>query len=165
MANITVRPFEPSDIEAMHRLMTSPKVVEGTLQLPLQPLERFRKRWSEFPDGTYPFVACVDGEVVGNLTINIAASPRRRHVGQLGMAVRDDWQGKSVGTALMRTAIDFADNWLNLKRIELQVYTDNAAGIALYQKFGFVIEGTHTAFAFRNGQYVDAYAMARVRDI
>jgi putative acetyltransferase len=46
------------------------------------------------------------------------------------MAVRDDWQGKGVGTALMEAALDLADNWLNLTRIELTVYVDNAAGIA-----------------------------------
>ena len=40
----------------------------------------------------------------------------------------------------------------------------NAIGIALYEKFGFEIEGTHRRYAFRNGQYVDAYSMARVRD-
>ena len=28
---------------------------------------------------------------------------------------------------------------------------------------GFVIEGTHKAFAFREGEYVDAYFMARVK--
>ena len=65
----------------------------------------------------------------------------------------------------MQAAVDLADNWINLKRIELQVYSDNTSGIALYEKFGFVIEGTHTAFAFRNGQYVDAYAMARVQQV
>jgi putative acetyltransferase len=53
-----------------------------------------------------------------------------RHVGSIGMAVRDDWQGKGVGTALMEAALDLADNWLNLTRIELRVYTDNAAGTA-----------------------------------
>jgi L-phenylalanine/L-methionine N-acetyltransferase len=53
-----------------------------------------------------------------------------RHVGSIGMAVRDDWQGKGVGTALMEAALDLADNWLNLTRIELRVYVDNAAGIA-----------------------------------
>jgi len=37
-------------------------------------------------------------------------------------------------------------------------------GIALYEKFGFEIEGTHPRFAFRNGKYVAAYSMARVRD-
>jgi putative acetyltransferase len=60
--------------------------------------------------------------------------------------------------------LDLADNWLNLTRIELSVYTDNAAGLALYKKFGFEIEGTHRRYAFRGGRYVDAYSMARVRD-
>jgi L-phenylalanine/L-methionine N-acetyltransferase len=55
------------------------------------------------------------------------------------------------------------DNWLNLTRVELSVYTDNTAGVALYKKFGFEVEGTHRRYAFRNGQYVDAYSMARIR--
>jgi hypothetical protein len=46
------------------------------------------------------------------------------------MAVHDDWQGKGVGAALMEAALDLADNWLNLTQVELNVYTDNAAGAA-----------------------------------
>lgn len=83
-------------------------------------------------------------------------------MGNIGMAVRDDWQGKGIGTALMRAVLDLADNWLNLTRIELHVYTDNEAGIALYEKFGFEVEGTHRRFGFRNGRYADAYSMARI---
>jgi len=79
------------------------------------------------------------------------------------MAVRDDWQGMGVGTHLLRTALDLADNWLNLTRVELTVYTDNAAGIALYEKFGFETEGTHRRYAFRDGGFVDAYSMARLK--
>ena len=45
-----------------------------------------------------------------------------------------------------------------------EVYTDNAAAIHLYEKFGFVIEGTKRKYAFRDGEYVDAHVMARVRD-
>jgi L-phenylalanine/L-methionine N-acetyltransferase len=79
------------------------------------------------------------------------------------VAVRDDRQGKGVGTALMEAALDLADNWLNLARIELTVYVDNAPAIALYEKFGFEVEGTHRRFAFRKGEYVDAYSMARLK--
>jgi L-phenylalanine/L-methionine N-acetyltransferase len=46
-------------------------------------------------------------------------------------------------------------------RLELTVYTDNAAAVALYRKQGFVIEGTHRGFALRDGVYIDAHAMAR----
>jgi putative acetyltransferase len=104
--------------------------------------------------------------VIGQLGLRtFPHSPRRRHVGQLGMAVRDDWQGKGVGTALMQAAIDLADRWLNLERLELDVYIDNEAAVRLYKKFGFVIEGTLMRYAFRDGRYVDVYTMARFRPV
>jgi putative acetyltransferase len=78
--------------------------------------------------------------------------------------VRDDWQGKGVGTALMQAAVGLADNWLNLVRLELEVFTDNEPAVKLYKKFGFVVEGTLSRFAFRDGQYVDTLAMARIKD-
>ena len=79
------------------------------------------------------------------------------------MAVRDDWQGQGIGSALLEAALDLADNWLGVTRVDLQVYTDNQAGIALYEKFGFEIEGTHYRYVLRAGEYVDAYSMARLR--
>jgi putative acetyltransferase len=161
---IVIRHAEPDDYEALHRIFSGPRVIEGTLQLPLPSAEMWRKRISEAPETVYALVACVEGEVVGDLTLETHPTRwRRRHVGEIGMAVRDDWQGRGVGTALMEAALDLADNWLNLTRIELSVYTDNAAGIALYKKFGFEIEGTHRRYAFRNGEYVDAYSMAHLR--
>ncbi len=63
----------------------------------------------------------------------------------------------------MQAAVDLADKWLNLERLELDVYTDNEPALRLYQKFGFVIEGTLVRFAFRDGRYADAYMMARLR--
>ena len=161
---IIVRHAEPEDHEAMHRIFSGPKAVAGTLQLPFPSAETWRERLAEPPEGLYSLVACVEGEVVGSISLETSPTrPRMRHVGSIGMAVRDDWQGKGVGTALMEAALDLADNWLNLGRIELRVYVDNAAAVALYKKFGFEIEGTHRRLAFRNGEYVDAYSMARLK--
>ena len=161
--DIIIRHTEPDDYRALHEIFSGPKVVAGTLQMPLPPRELWRKRLSEPPEGLYSLVACVDGEVVGNLGLETVRAPRLRHTGRFGMAVRDDWQGKGIGTALMEAMLDLADNWLGLTRIELHVYTDNHAGVALYKKFGFGIEGTHRRYAFRNGEYVDSYSMARLR--
>jgi putative acetyltransferase len=144
--------------------MSGPRAAAGTLQLPLQPAEVWRRRLAEPPEGLFMLVACVEGEVVGNLGLHTSPNrPRIRHACSIGMAVHDDWQGKGVGTALLGAALDLADNWLNLSRVELTVYTDNAAGIALYEKFGFETEGTHRRYAFRGGEYVDAYSMARIK--
>jgi L-phenylalanine/L-methionine N-acetyltransferase len=161
---IVIRHAEPEDYKALHKIFSGPRVIEDTLQLPLPSAEMWRKRISETPESVYALVACVEREVVGDLTLETHPTRwRRRHAGEIGMAVRDDWQGRGVGTALMEAALDLTDNWLNLTRIELNVYTDNEIGIALYERFGFEIEGTHRRYAFRNGEYVDAYSMARVR--
>ena len=136
---IVVRRAEPADAEAIHETFLGPRAHD------------------------YLLVATIDGEVVGNLGLHAASkSPRRKHVGSIGMAVRDDRQGRGVGTALLQAAIELADGWLNYQRLELWVYTDNLAALHLYRKFGFAIEGTCRAYAFRDGTYVDAYAMARL---
>jgi len=160
----TIRRAEPSDYEAVQQIFSGPKAIWGTLQSPFSSVEQWRKRLAEPPEGLVSLVACVESEVVGQLSLQtFPTRPRRRHVGHIGMAVRDDWQGKGAGTALMQAAIDLADKWLNLTRLELEVYTDNEPAIRLYEKFGFIIEGTLAQHSFRDGRYVDSHLMARLR--
>jgi putative acetyltransferase len=165
LVEFTVRRAEPADYEAVVKIFSGPQAVAGTLQLPFPSAEIWRKRLAEPPEGFFSLLACMENEVIGQLGLHtLLNNPRRRHVGQIGMAVRDDWQGRGAGTALMQAAVDLADKWLNLSRLELEVYTDNEAAIGLYKKFGFTIEGTLIRFAYRDGQYVDAYCMARLRE-
>jgi putative acetyltransferase len=162
-AAVTIRRAEVGDAEAIRATMATPRAQAGTLQLPLPSLEMWRKRIADFAPDDYLLVAEVNGQVVGNAGLHAAGRARRKHAGSIGMSVRDDWQGRGVGTALLAAAIDIADNWLGYRRLELTVYTDNAAAVALYRKFGFEVEGTLREYAFRNGEYVDAYTMARLR--
>ena len=162
--NIEIRHAEPDDYQAVQQIYNQPNAYSGTLQLPFPSAELWKKRFANKPDDGFQLVACVAGELVGNLGLFIVSQPlRRRHVAYLGMAVHDHWQGKGIGRALLQAAIELADNWLNIVRLELTVYTDNNAAIALYKKFGFKIEGTLEKYAFRAGTYVDAYSMARLR--
>ena len=73
------------------------------------------------------------------------------------------WKNRGVASALMREMIEMCDNWLRVDRIELTVFVDNAPAIKVYKKYGFEIEGTGKKYALRNGEYVDAYYMARVK--
>jgi len=163
--NIVIRHAEPGDYEAVQRIFAAPGVIRGTMQLPFPSAELWRKRLAEPLEGQYRLVACAGDEVVGTLGLHTHPNrPRRRHAAGIGMAVRDDWQGKGVGSALMGAALDLADNWLNVTRLELTVFADNASAIRLYEKFGFIAEGTLVQYVLRDGEFSDCITMARIRE-
>lgn len=162
-AKVKIRRQEPEDATALHDVYAQPKVIWGTLQMPYPSLHGWRTRGAEEPKNMVRLVACVDDHVVGNLALWTMANTRRRHAGELAMAVHDDWQGKGCGSALMDAALDLADNWMDLSRVELQVFVDNTNAIKLYERCGFENEGALRNYAFREGRYVDVFAMARLR--
>lgn len=162
MNPILVRASQMEDAEAIAEIFRCPSVIAGTLQLPYRSVELSRERLSQRDPDAHRLVAELESRVVGTLTLHAETRPRRRHCGNIGMAVHNTFQGRGVGSALLAAAVELADNWLDLRRLELSVYVDNAAALHLYEKFGFVIEGTSRNFAFRDGAYVDAHPMARL---
>ena len=160
---ITVRRAEPSDHEGVWRNFTDESAYSGTLQMPFPSQETWRERLSKVEDGNTMLVACEGDLIVGNAGLHgFPRYPRRAHAAGIGMSVPREWQGKGVGTALMAAIVELADNWLGYARLELTVFTDNEAALALYRKFGFDIEGTHRGYALRDGAYVDSHSMARL---
>lgn len=163
---ITIRRVRPDDAAAIARMMDDPVVYANLMQMPFASEEMFRAR---IADGLAPgktdlsLVAERNGEVVGSAGMHpTGAALRRRHVVMIGISVVTAAQRQGVGTALMQALCDYADRWLGVLRIELTVYVDNAAAIALYRKFGFETEGRLRGYALRDGHYVDVYAMARL---
>lgn len=162
--DLVIRRAQPSDFEAIAHHLSDPLVFPGTLQAPHASPEVWRKRMAEMPETDYVLVALADGRFAGFAGLHATGkSPRRAHAMHLGITVSGEWQGKGVGRALMNALLDLADNWLNVIRIELTVFTENARAIALYEQCGFEIEGTHRAYALREGRYADTYSMARIK--
>jgi putative acetyltransferase len=161
LVGLLLRAVQPKDAEAVAELVNLPGYRWGTLRLPFHTPEEIRIRIEKAAPGSLGLVAVVDGQVVGNAGLE-RLSGRRAHAGRLGMGVHDAWAGRGVGSALLAALLDAADNWLDLQRVELTVWTDNVPALALYRRCGFEVEGTHRGYAFRDGRYVDAYAMARL---
>ena len=166
-ARLTVRKATVDDAEAFARMLSDPAVYPQLLQVPYANADLWRARLAETcaPGKADLILLAVtdDGEVVGGAGLHPAgASPRRRHAMGLGMQVQPAWQGQGVGTLLLQSLCDYADKWLGLLRLELEVYTDNHKAQALYRRFGFVDEGVRRCFALRDGEYVDTLAMGRL---
>ena len=162
--SLTIRRAEPDDADALHEIFTASAVYAATLQLPYPSREYWRRRLTENIDSVYNLVGLIEGRIVGMVGVDTFPNrPRRSHAGAIGICVHHDWQGKGVGKALMQAIVDFADNWLNLTRLELEVYADNQSAIRLYERFGFEVEGTLRQHALRDGQFVDSIVMGRLR--
>jgi predicted N-acetyltransferase YhbS len=65
----SIRRTEPSDYEAVQQIFAGPKAIWGTLQTPFSSVEQWRKRLAEPPEGLVSLVACVESEVIGQLSM------------------------------------------------------------------------------------------------
>jgi len=168
---IHIRRATTQDAAAFARILGHPDVLPNLMQLPYATEERWKAKLTEAQALGNPDLQLVaeragaDGavRVVGTAGLHVvSAAVRRRHAMSVGLAVAADAQGQGVGRALMQALCDFADQWGQVLRMELQVYADNARAIALYRSMGFVQEGLHRGHALRAGQYVDSLSMARL---
>lgn len=159
---LVIRAICPDDAAPLAAMQSLPGYREGTLRTPYPVVQNIKSYIESLPATTTSLIATLDGIVVGNAVMTPFIG-RRSHAASIGMGVHDSYQRRGIGRALLGELLTIADSWLNLRRVELTVYTDNAGAIALYESFGFEREGLHRAFAFRDGSFVDAYAMARIR--
>jgi putative acetyltransferase len=163
---VLVRRATPADAPAIARVNGEPAVMANLLQLPYPNVEALRQRLIEQDQPgrlDLQLVAELDGVVVACAGLHPASAQlRRRHAMALGIGVAQIAQGQGVGTALMQALCDYADRWAQVQRIELGVFTDNTRAIRLYERFDFRVEGTHRAYALRDGAFADVLAMARL---
>lgn len=161
---IIIERFSEQHVPGVTALYNEPAVCRQVLQVPYQPTDAWRERLAKDAEGHLQLVALHGGQVIGNIGLKQYPRVRRMHAGELGMGVSAAWQNKGIGSQLMAAALDIADNWMNLRRIELTVFADNKAAQALYRKFGFEEEGTLREYAVRDGGLVDVICMARLRN-
>ena len=103
------------------------------------------------------YLAKVNGEIIGTASLN--RKPRRmRHRGEFGISLKKAWWGCGAGSALTEAVLSFArEN--GFEQLNLEVRSDNARAIRLYEKYGFRKLCTFPGFFKVNGACIDVDLM------
>lgn len=163
--DIKIRPVKVEDAADINEFRVMDGVYENTLAVFSERIMSNIKFIENLSEDDHIFVAELKEnditKVVGIAGLHAHTGNRVKHCANIGMMIHATYHNKGIGKLFMSKLIDLADNWLMLKRLELDVFTDNVAAIALYKKYGFEMEGTKKYAAVKNGKYADLHLMAR----
>lgn len=105
------------------------------------------------------YVAKENGRIVGEASYNSYTRPRLRHRGEFGISVLRSHQNRGIGSALLAKILDFARDVAENEIVNLEVRSDNAAAIHLYEKFGFRRVGRMEGYLKIDGKLIDCDIM------
>jgi RimJ/RimL family protein N-acetyltransferase len=97
--------------------------------------------------------------IIGYATLRFSSTISRMHVGQLGIIVNDQFQGRGLGTSLVSYVLAIARK-RGLKKICLRVDTRNTRAIRLFLNCRFEIEATLARETLRGKRYGNEYLMS-----
>ncbi|MGB0867131.1 MAG: GNAT family N-acetyltransferase, partial [Granulosicoccaceae bacterium] len=144
---VLIRPIRQSDVASLCDIFNHPCVVRNISQLPYATEEQWQKRLL-CDANNITLVADHKGAAQGSITLAAETNMRRKHVASLAVAVNPAYHNQGIGTQLLDAAMALADEWMNIARLELGVFTSNRSAIKLYHRFGFAIEGEARAYAY-----------------
>ncbi|NLP52911.1 GNAT family protein [Bacillus sp. RO1] len=107
------------------------------------------------------FVAEQEGNLIGYLIAVGGSVKRTKHSAYIVVGILEQNRGQGVGTVLFK----YIDEWAkshHITRLELTAVTKNEAGVALYKKSGFEIEGTKRNSLMIDGTFYDEYYMSKL---
>ncbi|ADU30411.1 GNAT family N-acetyltransferase [Evansella cellulosilytica] len=162
-----IREIETTDSEAFIKLTN--QIEENAEFMLWEPGERNIKREQQMKiienisksENATILLADHGDELVGYIIVIGGNAKRNRHSAYIVTGVLHRFRAKGIGTQLFKSL----ESWSkknNIHRLELTVVTENRAGLSLYKKMGFEIEGTKRDSLLIDGEYFDEYYMSKL---
>lgn len=163
-----VREAEISDAEKLNCLMqhvesTSEYMLweDGERDVTNARQKEVLMRMKESNNSTVLVAENKSNELAGYLFAIGGDARRNKHSSYIVAGISENNRGNGIGTKLFEEL----EQWANLHkihRLELTVVTRNEAGLSLYQKMGFEIEGTKRDSLFIGDEFLDEYYMSKL---
>jgi L-amino acid N-acyltransferase YncA len=156
MEQFTIRNARIEDVEGFNvcvGAVAAERKYIGHVEAPL--LEDSRKWMQSVLDAGYPFVVASAGAtIVGWCDVGPRDREGFRHTAELGMGLRADARGHGLGPRMLERAIELSRK-CGIEKLELRCYASNVTALRLYEKSGFVVEGTRVRGRKLDGVYDD----------
>ena len=157
----------PSDAEAALEYM---KITAGEtpyllrtpeeIKLTVADEEKYLSRVAADPN-TVSIFCYINDVLAGNCNITRRTKQKNKHRASIGIALKQEFWGLGIGTALFEEMIAIADGW-DLMQIELEVIEGNDRAMALYRKMGFeTVSFVPNAIRMPDGTLVREFLMVR----
>ncbi|WP_282173245.1 GNAT family N-acetyltransferase [Cytobacillus firmus] len=162
-----IRHITPADAQSLANLITQvenesdymlfePGERQTSAEAQLKRIEAIQK-----VDHSTIIIAEQNNRLIGFVMAVGGAAKRNRHTVYLVAGILREHRGRGIGTKLFEEL----DRWArehHIHRLELTTVIHNQAGVNLYKKAGFQIEGTKKHSLMINGEFVDEYYMGKL---
>ncbi|GGK57186.1 GNAT family N-acetyltransferase [Ornithinimicrobium pekingense] len=165
---VALRPADGRDAPCLHALMADPEVTRLTgsahssedltsARWSVEQLVEVYDRWSKAEDRlVWAVVERTSGAVVGEALLLDHDPGNRSCSFRIWISGARD---RGLGTEATRLAVGHAFTTLGLHRVQLEVYAFNPRARRVYEKVGFVLEGTQREALLFDGRWVDLHLM------
>lgn len=134
---------------------------KNEFKMTLQEYKEFIKS-TALENNSMLILATIGNEIASIASITSNQKSRTKHVGTLGIVIKEQHCGLGLGKEIMNYLI----NWASLngitKKIDLVTREDNTRAIELYKKVGFQEEGILKKDTYINGVYYNTLVMGLI---
>lgn len=171
MTEIVIREAQAQDAEQLISFLNSVgkeshflTLDDAGILMTTEQMATYLSQIYEKDNNTY-LLALIGDKLAGVISVTADFHERVRHIGELFIAVAQDFQGYGIGQLLITDLLDYILAGGIIKRLELQVQKRNTRAVHLYNKYGFKIESTKKYGARdEHGQLIDVLEMVQFFD-
>ena len=159
--NVFLTPLQESDIASIYDWQNSPSLRDLTMgfRFPIQLdtakdwLKTVREQNSK---SRVVFAIRLKNDLVGTISLHSIEQYQRKSL--FGIYIGDTThRNKDIGYVSTCLILDYAFNGLDFRKVSLEVIESNPSAIALYERIGFIKEGTRRQEYFVDGKYIDTH--------
>ena len=161
---VKIRPLEKKDAYILMELNNNSKIARCVVGNPQKVTIEEQLHWMDKLDkeiNTVRMMIDYVDKTVG--TVIIGNIDYDNQTGNVNIKILPEFQGKGIGTSALRLTCQYAFDKLNLFCLTAHILSDNHASLALYEKIGFLKEGTLHSRVVKDGKRKDLISLCYLK--